>query len=269
MKKHFFCFAFVTLMVYAESSLVVAATEADILPSHPVDALLGEELTYDISFLWFDRLAIGTIHLRRGARPGTYLAVLNAQTLGLAAFITRDRVERFETLMEIDPDGLLRPLTYSSLSLKGKGGKQRKKMTTYTFDYTKRQARLQKIKDQVIQDDILLPLETTEPVFDILSAFYNLRSGVLGPLNGKLITLQTFHRKGIEQIIIAPVESGDLNGSDFFVQDSIVRKVLVPAEIFKTNGRDLLISFDATGRPQKALVKNVIGLGDVKGVLRQ
>lgn len=267
MQRFIFCSIFM-LLLYAASSLAAVTVKAPALPVHPVDVLLDEELSYDISFLWFDRLAIGTIQLTRGERPGTYLAELNARTLGFAAFITKDRVERFETLMEIGPDGLLRPLRYSSLSLKGKGDKQRKKITTYSFDYPARQVRLQKLKEQIIQDDVVLPLESTEPVLDILSAFYNLRAGVLGPLDGEQITLQTFHRHDIEQIIIAPLVSGDLGEDDFFAQDSIVLKVLVPTEIFKTNGRDLLVSFDATGRPLKALVKNVIGLGDVRGVLR-
>ena len=237
--------------------------------AHPIDALLGEELAYDVSFLWFDRLAVGSITLVRGGKPGTYVAVMEARTRGLAAYVTKDRAERFQTLMEVGPDGLLRPLVHSSYSLKGKGAAQREKVTSYTFDYVTRQVKFQKIKDHVILDDELLPMGTDGPVFDILSALYNLRSGALGPLDGAQINLPTFHRKGIEEIVVAPVDRDDLDDNGFFSQSTILRKVLVSPEVFQTEGRDLLVSFDATGRPQRAVIKNVIGLGDVKGVLRQ
>ena len=170
--------------------------------------------------------------------------------------------------MELGPDGLLRPLVHSSHSLKGKGGKQREKVTSYTFDYAAQQVTFQKTKDHVIHDDELLPLGTDGPVFDILSAFYNLRSGSLGLLEDEQISLPTFHRKGIEEIVVTPVDRSTLKDDNFFAKNSVLRKVLVDPEIFKTDGRDLLVSFDESGRPLKAIVKNVIGLGDVKGVLR-
>lgn len=267
-KSLFFICLFAMLVFYVGEAF--SATEIDpiLIKSHPVDSLVGEELFYDVSFLWFDRLAVGIIRLSRGEKPGTYLAVLEAQTRGFSAFVTKNRREQFQTLMEIGPDGLLRPLVHSSHSLKGNGDKQREKITSYSFDYATRQVTFQKIKDHIIHADELLPFGTDGPIFDILSAFYNLRSGSLGPLDGEQVNLPTFHRKGIEEIVIAPVDSTTVTDSGFFAKNTIVRKVLVGPEIFKTNGRDLLISFDQSGRPLKAVVKNVIGLGDVKGFLR-
>lgn len=254
---------------YAGNAAASTAAEQEVLTSHPISSLVGEDLSYDVSFLTFDRLAVGTIQLTKGTVPNTYLAVLEVETRGFAAFVTKDRVERFQTLMEVGPDGLLRPLVHSSHSLKGKGSSQREKITNYSFDYAAKQVRFQKIKDHIIHDEVSFPLETAGPVFDILSAFYNLRSGSLGPLDGEQITLPTFHRKGVEQIVIAPVDRDDLKDDGFFALNTILRKVLVDPEIFKTGGRDLLISFDTAGRPQRAVVRNVIGLGDVRGVLRQ
>lgn len=233
----------------------------------PVDQLVGERLTYDVSFLWFDRLAIGTISLTRGEQPGTYVAELEARTRGFAAMVTRDRVEKYRTIMDIGPNGLLRPLVYSSHTLKGKGKRQREKITSYTFDYAKRQVKYQKIKNNAIRADEMIPLESEGPVYDILSAFYNLRLGAFGPLDQKKIALPTLHRKGVEEIIVAPIaRAGEDN--HFFAKDELLCKVLVDPEIFGTDGNDLLISFDENSQPQKAVVKNVIGLGDVKGVLR-
>ncbi len=233
-----------------------------------IEGLLGEQLSYDVSFLWFDRLGEGTIRLTRGDEPGTYLAVLEARTRGFAAFVTKNRIEKFQTLMEIGPDGLLRPLVHSTHSLKGKGSEQREKVTSYRFDYENQQVKFQKLKNHVIHADEMIPLQTDGPVYDILSAFYNVRSGAYGPLGEQQISLPTLHRKGVEEIVVAPAHRQQLNDQTFFGQDEILCTVLVDPEVFKTNGSELLIGFDKDGQPQRAVVQNVIGLGDVKGVLR-
>ena len=253
----------------AAISFALPSTVADLSPSHPAEGLIGEELTYDVSFLWFDRLATGSVRFSKGEKPGTYLAVLEARTRGFAAMVTKDRIERIQTLMEIDENGMLRPLVHGSHSFKGKGDKQRERVTSYTFDYQTRQVKFQKVVNNRIYDVEYLPLDTDQPVFDLLSAFYNMRIGSFGPIDGNQIVFSTFHRRGVEEIVVAPVDRDSLKNGDFFAPNAILRKVLVDPEIFKTSGRDLLISFDETGRPQKAVVKNVIGLGDVRGVLRQ
>ncbi|HEY7745923.1 MAG TPA: hypothetical protein VIA07_06260, partial [Desulfuromonadales bacterium] len=75
----------------------------EIRPDYPVlqerplslAALVGESLVYDISFLWFERLAEGRLSFAAGERPGTYRAILEAKTLGVAAWLTGDRVPRY------------------------------------------------------------------------------------------------------------------------------------------------------------------------------
>jgi hypothetical protein len=44
-------------------------------------------------------------------------------------------------------------------------------------------------------------------------------------------------------------------------------KVLMAPETFKSKGRDLYVGFDSQLRPKIAIVKKVIGLGDVHGEL--
>lgn len=233
-----------------------------------IEALVGERLSYDVSFLWFDRLAEGTISLTRGKQPGTYVAVLEARTRGVAAFITRHRVERYQTIMEVGPDGFLRPLVYSSHTLKGQGADLREKETCYTFDYSRHQVKYQKIKNHVIRADEILPLQDNGQVFDILSAFYNLRIGSFGPFDKQQIHFPTIQRKDVEEIVVAPVDKAKVDNG-YFADDNVLCKVLLDPEVFGTNGRDLLISFNENNQPQKAVVKNVVGLGDVRGVLRQ
>lgn len=266
-QKWILCLVFIVLIIgQGPFQLLAAPLEEE--QAHPVEQLVGENLSYDISFLWFKHLAEGSIRLERGEQSGTYLAVMEAKTLGVAAFFTRHRVEKYQTLMEIGPAGTLRPLIHSSHTYKGEGDEQKEKLTSYRFDYENRQVRFEKIKYLQSVADELLPLEIDGPVYDILSAFYNLRLGVLGDLDDQTIKIPAFHRKGIEDIIVAPVKKLTGANKKFFSDQKTICKVLVNPSVFKTNGRELFVSFDATQRLEKGVIKNVIGLGDVKGILR-
>ncbi len=236
---------------------------------HPIESLVGEDLSYDVSFLWFDRLAEGSIRLNHGEQPGTYLAVLEARTLGIAAWLSKNRVEKYQTLMEIGPDGSLRPLRHSSHSIKGDGDERRERMTSYTFDYINRQVRYQKVRNSRKRKDVLVALETEGPVYDILSGFYNLRAGVFGSFDDRQVHMPTFYRKGIEEIVVTPIRVKSKSDQKFFGGKDLLCQVLLDPSVFDTKGSDLLISFDQDRKPQRAVVKDVIGLGDVRGVLRQ
>jgi len=194
---------------------------------------------------------------------------MEARTRGVAAFVTKNRIEKYQTLMEIGPDGFLRPLVHSSHTFKGKGAEQKEKRTSYTFDYESRQVQYTKVKYHRVDADELLPLETDGPVYDILSAFYNLRLEAFGSLAQQEIHMPTFHRKGVEEIVVAPVNNLKRSDKKFFASKGTLCKVLVDPSIFKTNGRELFVSFDENNRLERGIIKNVIGLGDVKGVLRQ
>lgn len=244
-----------------------AALSAQTQP-HPVDSLLGEKLEYDISFLWFDRLAEGSISLTRGEEDGTYLVTMEAKTLGVAAFFTRNRVEKFQTMMRIGTDGLLQPLWHSSHTLRDKAKGKTEKISRYTFDYKSHQVRYQKLKNDRVYDDQWFELETDHQLFDILSALYNLRLGYFGPVGDERLLVPTFHRKGQQDIVIEPLTDISKKDRKFFSSAAKTARILVDPSVFGTKGRDVLASFDAMMRPQKGIIKNVIGLGDVRGTLR-
>ena len=236
--------------------------------THPVLALVGEHLSYDISFLWFDRLAEGSIELSKGDKPGTFLVVMQARTLGVAAFFTRDRVERYETLMEVAPQGYLRPLWHSSHTIRGSKDNRKEKTTKLTFDYTAGKVRYQKQKNGKVYAEQIFELEKGKPEFDILTALYNLRLGVFGPLSMRKIAIPTFHRQGPQDIIVEPLTGLNREDAKFFSKDPIQCRILVDPSVFGTKGRDIFASFDAAMRPRRGIIKNVIGLGDVRGMLR-
>lgn len=245
----------------------VAAMSAQI-QTHPIDSLLGEKLEYDISFLWFDHLAEGTISLIRGEDAGTYLVTMEAKTLGVAAFFTRNRVEKFQTLMRIGNDGLLQPLWHSSHTLRDKANRTSEKISRYTFDYENQQVKYQKSKNNRTYDDQLFELKSDTQLFDILSALYNLRLGYFGSVGKERLLVPTFHRKGRQDIVVEPLTGLCEKDRKFFSSAATTARILVDPSVFGTKGRDVLASFDAMMRPQRGIIKNVIGLGDVRGILR-
>lgn len=266
MRKKIFVLLFAWLL--AVCVLLPASVIASISPSHPIETLVGEQLTYDVSFLWFDQLAEGSITLQHGEVPGTYLAVMEARTLGVANFITRHRVERHQTLMEVGPNGLLRPLQHSSHTFKGKGKSLKEKRKSYAFDYESGQVVYKRIKNNQITSNRVLPLKTDGPVYDILSAFYNLRLEAFGALDQQAIHMPTFHRKKMQEIVVEPVIDLSEGDKKFFATEGTLCKILVDPSVFKTEGSELYVCFDQNNRLVRGIIKNVIGLGDVKGVLR-
>jgi|GEM_PF-555807 len=252
----------------AVSLLLPATVSASASLSHPIETLVGEQLTYDVSFLWFDQLAEGSITLEHGKVPGTYLAVMEARTLGVAYFITRHRVERHQTLMEVGPNGLLRPLRHSSHTFKGKGRSLQEKRKSYDFDYEIGQIIYKRVKNNRITSNQELPLETDGPIYDILSAFYNLRLEAFGALDQQSIHMPTFHRKKMQEIVVQPAIELSERDKKFFATEGTLCKILVDPSVFKTEGSELYVCFDKNNRLVRGIIKNVIGLGDVKGVLR-
>lgn len=245
-----------------------AFAQDNIQKQHPIYALVNEHLAYDISFLWFDRLAEGSITLTLGDEPDTFLIQMQAKTLGVAAFFTRNRVEKFQTLMRIGADGMLQPLWHSSHTLRDKGNSRSEKITKYTFDYETGQVRFQKIKNGRIYADEWFSLDEDRQLFDILSALYNLRLGFYGKVGEERILIPTFHHKGTQEIVVEPLKKTSRKDRKFFADDPIQTRILVDPSVFGTKGRDILASFDTTMRPHKGIIKNVIGLGDVRGTLR-
>ncbi len=268
MKKHIISL----LLIFLFSMISVVFAEPDLDESVewlPVNALLGEKLSYNVSFLWFKKIARGEIRFETGEKKGTYLATLTAKTRGMAAFFTSNRVETYTTLMEEGPDGLLRPLLQTSDTQKSNGSKVTHRQTSYAFDFATGQVTYRKLINGDPDVERVLRMDESRPTYDFLTAFYNFRLGRLGAVEpGRDIKLSAFSRKGPEEIVISRLFDQDPMQLDFS-EDLILCKVLMTPDTFKTKGRDVFVGFDNKVRPQIAVIKNVIGLGDVHGKLIQ
>lgn len=263
------CFTIILVFTLFSLSSAIAQENSGGVIEHPIEKLVGEKLLYNVSFLWFEHLAEGTISLQPGPDAGTYLVIMEARTLGVAAFFTGNRIEKYQTLMRIDEQGALLPVTHSAHTIRDKQGKRRERIKHYHYDYNLYKVRRQEIKDGVVKKERWYDLDPDEPLFDILSALYNLRLGYFGQIGSRTLKIPTFHRKGPQVIVIEPINK--LQGSERkFMQGAAHKaRILVDPEVFGTNGREIIASFDANMHPFKGIIKDVIGLGDVKGQLRQ
>jgi hypothetical protein len=235
----------------------------------PIEKMVGETLSYDISYLWFDRVAQGKLSFSRGDRPDSYRAVLEARTLGVAAWLTRDRVQRYVSEMEVGPDGRLRSLSHESRIVKGKGDDIKDRTSLYAFDYRKRQVRYQRARDGEFYKDVLLPMVEGDHPNDILTAFYNFRAGFFGQIKeGSRYAIPTFDRDGTEEIVVEVLFPRERPDDEFFPREGILSRISLDQEVFGTGGGMVYVWFDKYGRPARGVVENVIGLGNVRGKLR-
>lgn len=236
----------------------------------PLSALVGESLVYDISFLWFERLAEGRLSFAAGEQPGTYRAVLEARTLGVAAWVTSDRMQRYVSLMEVGPDGRLRSLSFESHIIKGQGKKRSDTTRLYTFDHDRHRVRFQRARNDKFYHEELLPMSGQAPPNDILTALYNFRAGFFGPLKpGGRYTIPTFNRKENEEIRVEILTEGERPDDPFFPRQGLLGRVFLDEEILDTEGGAVYVWFDDLGRPSRGVVEKIIGLGSVRGTVRK
>jgi len=239
----------------------------------PLERMVGEHLVYDISFLWFDRLAEARLSLEAIEPAGRYRATLVAQTLGVAAWLTGERVQRYVSVMERTADGHLRSLVHESRIIKGKGKKRGARSKRYTFDYEKKQVRYQRVKDGKAYKEKTFPLQEGSegiPPADILTAFYNFRIGFFGPLRvGGEYAIPAFDKDGTSRILIKILPPEERRNRPFFPAEGLLCRVTVDQEIFDTGDGAVYAWFDEEGRPLRGMVENVLGLGDVRGILRK
>ncbi len=111
-------------------------------------------------------------------QPGHYLAEFSGAAQGMWKLLSRWLPERYQTEM-VYRDGRLQPLVYRE-EFQGKGQKVLKE---YRFDYDHSRLTLWRQvegREKIKQWEVPL----TGPVYDLLSLFYNVRLGALGPLSG-------------------------------------------------------------------------------------
>jgi len=231
-----------------------------------IQDLVGETQHYGIDFLVFRNLAEGGLRFAAAATPGHYRAELEARTLGVAAWLTGDRTQRYVAVMESAGDGSLRSVSYESSVLKRKNGEWTHRGKRYRFDYRSGKVYYDHCHDGPFEQVEEYSLPSGAPPVDILTGFYNLRLGVYGALTpGTRLQIPTFTSKGTGTIDVEILTDMERQALDFFPAEGTLLRVRVDPEVFNTGDASLYAFFDATGHPSCGIVENIIGMGDVYG----
>lgn len=233
------------------------------------DFFKGEELVYEIGVWIFKRVALGTLTFKEMREKGSYMAVLQAETLGILGWVARYRVDTYRSVMEeVEGGRRLRSLSFEE-DVKI-GSKLMKRI--HVFDYQKgKWVQMKRRKDGVM-------VRTEEEIppgmvyDDFLTATYNFRYGVYGAIErGRKYTVATFPRKGSSsyELTVAGKEEEEKrrksekskDGKDFYL------KLYLDPEI--THSKEGLIEgwLSKDLYPIEGAIKDVTVIGDVKGRL--
>ena len=230
------------------------------------ERLAGEDYRYSIDFLVFRNLAEGRLRLVRDTVPGRYRAELEAKTLGVAAWLTGDRTQRYVAVMEAVGDGSLRSVSYQSSIIKRKHGEWTRRDKRFRFDYPAGKVYYDESDGGPFHKEREYPLPSGTTPVDMLTGFYNLRLGVYGALRPKAhLQIPTFTSRGTGTIDVEVMTDAALAAQPFFPQAGTLLRVRVSPEIFHTGNAGLYVFFDAGGRPTHGIVEDIIGMGDVYG----
>jgi hypothetical protein len=248
---------------------VLSAEQTDPPDTFPtIDQLAETDLHYKIAFLWMSHIADGSFSLDRGEEPNTYKARLRGKTKGIAAWLTSRRIQTYETLMYKQEQGRLITLTHDSTIEKGRGKTKKIRTKHYVFDPVKSTITVSKIANGALWWEKNLPFSGAMPV-DILTAYFNLVTGVYGPIEpGATYSIPAFGGKGVGQINIEVLNDEQRPGTSFFPKGGTLCRFKVDKEIFDTSDGTILVWYDQAGNPARGVIKDIVGLGDIRGRLR-
>lgn len=257
--------------ILLSSPCVFAASSSPTELTGGLQSLVGLERYYNLSFLWFENLAAGRLSFTKDpTAPNRYRALLEAKTLGVAAWLTGDRVQHYETLMELTPQGRLVPLEYQSMINKKKGGVTVKQSKFYTFDAATRTITMRRNSAEKGGKEKPIKVHGDRFPVDFLTAGFNFILGVDGPLHsGDRKEILTLTHEGEQKIVIEVLSAESWPNTPFFNKGSgTLLKITLPPEILDTGGGAVYALLDKQLLPLRVTVENVLGLGDVRGELR-
>ena len=230
---------------------------------------VGEVLYFDISFLWFKNAATAKVGFYE--KDGTYYSYLEAKTKGFVGFFTGHRQHIYQTSFDII-DGGKRVRANKFLRKVIEGGNV--ETSEHFFDYNLLEHRWLHYKNEEMTESNIEDIPAEINFDDVLTAFYNFRNGVYGPVGkGNHYTVKTIPEKGNDKILVhvrdieeenkIRIEQGKKPGNELLID------LLVPKNIFKTKSGRLRFWSSKHLIPIESTIKDYILLGDLHAVLNR
>lgn len=232
--------------------------------------LQSEELHFQIDFLFFKGLAEGVLKFEPTNQQGVFRVELVGRTLGIASWLSGERTQIYTSTMQRMPDGSFTTIEHTAKVMKKKWGKWRRYRKVCEFDCERGLIQVEKIKDGVVTSTETHEIPAGETPVDMLTAFYNLRQGVYGELGrGRKIMIPTYSSKGFHQIQVQVLTEEEQGKKTFFPGYGLLVKAVIDPDIFETGSGNLYVWFDEKGIPARGIIEDIIGLGDIKGHLKE
>ncbi|MBI3013815.1 MAG: DUF3108 domain-containing protein [Candidatus Tectomicrobia bacterium] len=235
-----------------------------------VDRFLGENLAYDISFLWFKNAAQGTLRFLKDPATGSYKAVLEAATEGFVGFVSGYRRHRYTSTMSFaEGERKLRSEKFE-IDIQVASSNY---YSVHTMNYKTRDLLFQEYENSEKTQEEKTPIPAGVEFEDILSGFYNFRYGVYGPpIKGKAYTLRMLPRRGRSRFDVylasTAEEREEKARAALTVNAAFLAYVVIPREIFQTKTGKIRLWLGEDLIPLVGTVEDAIGLGDVQGTLK-
>jgi len=232
--------------------------------------------TYKVSFGIFGQIGTATTSLRR--EDGHYRIKVHAKSTGFASFVSGGREEFYESVGVIKGTRLI-PDHYSKI-VKNKinignpfNNTNKVVMKIYTllfsFDHDKKRVMIKKIREKGTQKNEEKEKAKFYTDNDILSLFFNFKH-LFPNLNiTKHIILHAIGaNKDNGKIDIFPLDKKEFQGLvSGDVNHLHLMKVILDDKIFASKKGELYIALDKEGICEKAVLKDVVFFGDIRGEL--
>lgn len=227
----------------------------------------SKKADYSVEYGWFKEL--GEARATLIAQGSEYKIKIEADTKGIAKFLSRDRREVYESFGTITATGYL-----PSRFVQFKSWSDKAERTTYTFNHAAKT--VLKVKERY-EDGKLVKKETKPNKYyadnDILTLYFNIsddfktiKSGAqkiyyavgANPDNGRVDLIVPDSKK----LASMKATFEGVNASNFVV-------VFINQKIFASERGELWIAFNDRDECERATLKDVILFGDIRGILKR
>ncbi len=230
---------------------------------------VGEQLTYDVSVLFFRRAAVSRLALEPASgeeAEGAYRASLAIETRGFVDWLGRRRHTYESTLVPCEGGRRWCPRRFTATL---REPAYREVRTTY-LNPARGLVTWTVERDGQVDEIGWEPMQRDRPYEDLLSGFYNFRAGVYGPVEpGRRYVIRTIPIKGVTAFTLRVLdedEAREARRAHRFGAGGVVVAIHVPAPIFEREG-EVIAWFSPDLVPLAGVVENYIGFGDVAGRL--
>lgn len=222
---------------------------------------------YDVEYGWFKELGDSKAKLVVDGK--NYHIKIEANTKGLAKFLSRGRAEVYESYGIVTPNGYL-PQKF----VQYKKWADKAERTTYTFDHVAK--KVLKVKEKY--EDGRLADRGEEPSKyyadnDILTLYFNISDDfrTMKPGSQKVYYAVGANPKDgrVDLIIPSGVKLNEIKETFEGVMASSYVIVYINQKIFSSERGELWIAFNDKNDCERATLKDVILFGDVRGVLKK